>query len=96
VIFAIILVAIGLLRKQPRRYWIHAACAIGFQFIMGYLFNDQSGLLTPTLRMATGDGPAMALIAIVLVVILWAVPIAIVQRGYKRTPSPPSVPPPSI
>jgi len=93
-ILAIILVAIGLLRRQPKRYWLHSACAIGAQILMGYLFNAQSGLLTPALRQAAGDGTAMGLVALVLVVAMWAIPIAIAKRGYQRKPpSPPDLPP---
>ena len=89
-IFAIILVAIGLLRKQSRDYWIAAATAVGVQFVVALLFHGKTGLLTPALREATGDGPAMAVIAIGIMVLAWVVPIAIAARGYKRKTPPKS------
>lgn len=90
-IFAVVLLVLGLVRKQPRKYWIAAFIAVLFQAVMNVLFHMDTGLLAPTMKQLVGDGPAEGVYAIVVIVVAWGVPVFLVSRSYQRQPkAPPS------
>lgn len=91
-IFAIVLVVLGLATKQPQRYWIFAGAALLTQVIVGALLAgggtledpQGDGIVTQWVRGATNDGPAMGLYAIVVLALGWGVPLFLVYKGYVR------------
>jgi hypothetical protein len=102
VIFIAIVVILGLVTRQPRRYWAYAGAAVGVQLLTGFLFagggtlEDPTGdgLITASIRRATNDGPQMGILGLGVIALAWGVPIWLVARGYQRKRSPASTPAP--
>lgn len=92
----IVLVVIGLVKRQGWRYWVACLGAAGFYLLMQVLFNADRGVATPSLRRATGDGAGMGAVAILVIALTWGGVIMIVRKGYRK-PAPKTVdtPPPS-
>ncbi len=101
-IFIVIVVILGLVTRQPRRYWAYAAAAVGVQLLTGFLFagggtlEDPTGdgLITASIRRATNDGPQMGVLGLGVIALAWGVPIWLVARGYKKKQSLASTPAP--
>ena len=93
-VFALILIAVGIIKKQPRSYWISVGWAVLIQFACQYLFHMDTGLVTPWVKKITGDGPMMAAYGILVIVLAWVLPLFLVRRGYRRGAVP--VPPPTL
>lgn len=97
-IFIVILVVLGLVTRQPHRYWRYAAVAVAVQLLIGFLFAGGGtienpagdGLVTASIRQATNDGPEMAILGVAVIVLGWGLPIWLVSRGYQRKRSLPS------
>lgn len=91
-LFLAIVAVIGFTRKQPSRYWFHAAAALAIQLTATALFagggtlEDPTGdgLLTRIVRQAANDGPAVALMILPALLVGWGIPIYLVKRGYVR------------
>ncbi len=91
-IFLITLIAIGFIKKQPKKYWWHSLAAVATQSILYILFNGKGtldnpsadGYITAIIRSATNDGEIMALYALAVVILAWGLPIYIVYKGYKK------------
>lgn len=89
-ILPVILVIVGLLRKQQKRYWAAAAIATGVHFLAGVLFSGGGtlenpagdGLVTAAVRRATNDGPAVVAMLVPALAFAWAVPLWLIRRAY--------------
>jgi hypothetical protein len=98
IILVIGIIAIGLIKKQPRRYWYYGAAAVLWLFVVSLLLSgggtleDQrgDGLLMVPIRRALGDGSGMGIVAFVVVLLAWVPAIGLLRRGYVR-PKPLSV-----
>jgi hypothetical protein len=93
-IFWLVLVAIGLIKKQPRSYWTAVGWTVFIQVACQYLFHDRTGLLTPWVERVTGGGPMIAVFAVFGLTLAWGLPLFLVRRGYRRGPVPVSLPKP--
>ncbi|HVV51811.1 MAG TPA: hypothetical protein VHO06_19240 [Polyangia bacterium] len=94
-LLAVLLVVIGLVKKQGARYWLAALGAVLFQVVVSYLFQYHTGIVTPYVKRATHDGKLMEVYAMVFVALSWGVPAFVARCGYRRKrplPAPSSVP----
>jgi hypothetical protein len=86
-IFVAILVVIGLVRRQPWRYWAMALAALIVQTCSEFLFNGRegpaAGYVTRLLR-GDGDSPAYLLVLPVAALFGWGLPIIFVIQGYTK------------
>lgn len=95
---AVVAALVGLLRRQARRYWVHAAGAVAVQVLVLFLgagggtLEDPSGdgLITREVRRATDDGPAMAAFGLAVIALGWGIPLWLLRRGYRLPPHRPS------
>lgn len=91
-IFLVIAIIFGLIKKQPRKYWINASFAVGLAFVLGLLLagggtleNPKGdGIITHFVRSSTDDGPLMGVWAIFVICITWGLPLYIIKRGYVK------------
>lgn len=93
-LFIVVLVIVGLVKRQQRKYWLHVIAAVFVQNLTALLFAaggtlenpDGDGNITAMVRGATNDGPEVAALAIVAIGLGWAVPIWLAMRGYSARP----------
>lgn len=98
-IFILVLVLIGLIKKQRAAYWYHACAAVFVQVIVSVLCRGGGTLQDPSgdgpiahlVRVAVNDGPLIGVFAILVIALGWALPIWIVRRGYVGPSNPPTV-----
>jgi hypothetical protein len=84
VLLAIILLIIGLVRKQAARYWVAAFWAVLFRALVSYLFQYHTGVVTPYVKRALHDGKLMEAYGMLFVVLSWGVPALIARCGYQK------------
>lgn len=93
-IFFLIAAVVGLVKKQPRKYWLAIAAGIAIQFVTGLLFSGNGtlqdsrgdGYITAVVRQATNDGAAVAFLIVPVILFAWVVPFAIIRHNYQRAP----------
>lgn len=83
-LLAIVLVIIGLGKRQAARYWVAAFWAVLFQAVVAYLFQYHTGLLTPAVKRALHDGKLMEAYGMLFVALSWGVPAVIARCGYRK------------
>lgn len=97
-IFIAVVLILGLVTKQPRRYWLFALAAVATQLLVGFLFagggtlgdSRGDGMITAWLRRVTNDGPQMGLLGLGVIALGWGLPIWLLTRGYSRKPKLPA------
>lgn len=95
-IFIAIVVILGLVTRQPRRYWSYAGAAVAVHLLTVFLFagggtlEDPTGdgLITAWIRQATNDGPQMGIVGLAVIAVGWGFPIWLVVRGYQKKRAP--------
>lgn len=86
-----VVVIVGLVRRQPGRYWWHALAAVVVQNLAWQLFNaggtvqnpSGDGLVTALIRSYGGDEAVLLLFPFAMLT-GWVIPIWLVVRGYHR------------
>jgi hypothetical protein len=88
----IVAIVIGFVRKQERRYWIFAACAVLSQNLANILFSargtlenpNADGYITAIVREITNDGPALLWLFPITMFFAWGLPFYLLYKGYKK------------
>jgi hypothetical protein len=91
-IFLVSVIALGILHKQDKRYWVLAASASAIQLFTHLLFNGcgslenrgLDGYVTAYVRQATNNGPEVVWIFPIAMLLGWVLPIYMIFIGYKR------------
>ena len=91
-IFALIMLVVGLATKRRRPFWFGALAALGLHVVLGTLLSgggtlenpSGDGLITAVVRRASGDGIFMGFWALIVIVTVWALPLALVHFADKR------------
>jgi hypothetical protein len=91
-LFLVVILILGFLPKQNKRYWMLAALAFAIQNMASMLFyaggtlEDPSGdgYITAWVRQATQDGPEVLWVLPFAMGLGWVLPIFLVYKGYKR------------
>jgi FkbM family methyltransferase len=82
-VFAAIVVIIGLVTKQPRRYWLFAGAAVATHLVVGVLFAGD-GPITAWFGRATDDRTLKGFLGLGALALGWGVPIWLVVRGHEK------------
>lgn len=92
IILIVILIVIGIRKKQPKRFWLYCIAAVIYQNVIGLLFSGsgsltnpaQDGLITRYIRQYFNDGPEMAAFGLVVILLGWIPTIYICKKGYVK------------
>jgi len=95
-IFLIFVIGLGVLTAQKRRFWLYALGAVFLQNLTALLLSGGGtledprgdGYITAIVRASSNDGPIVAGLGLLAVVLGWGVPIYLIKRGFQRNPKP--------
>lgn len=94
IVFALVVAAIGLWKRQGKRYWLALLMGVGIQMLASFLFAGGGtienpagdGLITALVRQRFGEAGAVST-AFLVVPLAWLIPIDLVRRAYESPES---------
>ena len=95
-IFLIFVVGLGVLTAQKKRYWLYALGAVFLQNLTMFLLSGGGtledprgdGYITAIVRSSFNDGPIVAGLGLLALILGWGVPIYLIQRGFQKKQKP--------